>query len=155
MQLTLISTDEADSSRTGCGRVWEGTTGNGTPVRVLICGMLPNSDDPAVVERFDAEYATLPEVEGAFELPGLVMRAAKIDLLEIVAMLLMSYGKDIGMEVPPGLTVEQFANDLRDAAVPDPRIEHLLRGADEVSRFIVGKVLNAPVVNSSVEIGNA
>lgn len=62
MKITVEHTDEIDQSRAGQGRVWVGTTEKGTPVRALIAGISPASDDPVMIDRLEREYDEIPRI---------------------------------------------------------------------------------------------
>ena len=100
MKITLTPTQEVSSSDHGVGQVWEGKTTKGTPVRVLVCGLAPGSDDPKMVERFDRESEAVPAVkpvcpdcgEPLTRHPGRPLKTVGVDVYQVIARFVIGAG---------------------------------------------------------------
>lgn len=154
MKLTITPTDEADRSKLGHGRIWEGKTGSGVPVRVLVAGLMPDTADARLRRMFEREYDALRELEITVE-DDVVMRSASVDLYQVIARWLIAYGDKAGFKLPPDKSPDALAKELREHADDHPNDRLLVAAATEVTKYIVDLVLTAPPVAVSSEVGHA
>jgi hypothetical protein len=169
MKITVEHTDCHSRSDYGLGRVWTGTTDQGTPLKVLICGMQSDSDDPAMVERFDREHDALPafsevcpdcgepmvEHQLVSESGTGVVGEARVDMYEVMARMLIGFG-DSKLPIPKGETAAGLAARLRERL---PRIDKeyhddLLRAAHAVTMYVVERVMAAQGIAKIVAPGS-
>src|SRR5262249_39226930 len=118
MKITMSATNRCSKSEIGVGRVWEGQTEFGTPVKVLVSGLAANTDDPAMQAQFDKEhdeppYASdgpvCPDCGQPMELHAVEIgeeqivehRQVKIDLYDVMVRWLMASDSEM---VPAGVT---------------------------------------------------
>lgn len=150
MKITVEHTDRCSSSDHGIGRVWEGTTDQGTPVKVLICGLLPGSDDPVLAAQFEREHDAIPDMPPVCPECGEPMEEHKlvaevrIDMYEVMARMLIGFG-DSKLPMPPGETPAALANRLRDrlALVDKEYHDDLVRAANGVTLYVVERLMAA------------
>jgi len=170
MKLTIEATTRISSSPLGTGRVWEGKTDQGTPVRVLVSGLAAGSDDPAVEAQFDREHDALPEPEGP-RCPDCgepmlyhaaahdddqgheVRMTAKVELYEVIARWLIA--SDSGL-VPPGVTEEGVAEYFRKNLERfDPDAHQRLTNAAKVIVLYIAEQLLVKATPQPDVVGHA
>lgn len=150
MKITIESTDRISKSDYGVGRVWEGTTDQGTPVKALVAGLAAGSDDPVLEAQFDREHAALTDVpdtcpdcgEPLVEHAVVEQGQLVIDLYDVAARMLETFGEG-RVEKPEGVTPERLAKMLREQLPKVDKDYHdrLLRTASEMTQFIVMKFM--------------
>ena len=169
MKITIEATTQMSRSPFGgTGWVWEGETDLGTPIKALVSGLTAGSDDPQMVQRFDAEHdALLAETEpkpgdicpdcgepiethhktviGELPLPedGLILAEVKIDMHEVIARWIMAYGGDRGVPIPEGeVTPEELARALRTKMplVDKPYHDALVKAANAATQYICEQI---------------
>jgi len=156
MKICMNPTTRISRSPMGIGRVWEGQTEQGTPVKVLVSGLAAGSDDPALAAQFDREHEELPVEDGpkcpdcgepleyhVAEVGGEAeMRRAEVDLYEVVARWLMASDNELA---PPGVTeagvAEHFRNKLE--ALDPGAHKRLMKAAGVVTRYVAEQILGA------------
>lgn len=181
MKITIEATGRMSRSPFGgAGRVWEGETDLGTPVKALVSGLAAGSDDPQMVQRFDAEHDAMqaetepkpdeicPDCGEPLEthrqvvvgdLPlsenGPLIAEVKIDMHEVIARWIMAYGGDRGVPVPPGTTPHALANSLRThlPLADKPYHDALVKAANAVTQYICEQIMAANGVSMADEIG--
>jgi len=156
MKITITVTDRISQSPMGVGRVWEGQTEHGTPVKALIAGLAANTDDPALQAQFDKEHDAIPEVGPlcpdcgmpmiehsmeADEEEGLIEHhQVEIDLYDVMVRWLMASDDEL---VKPGVTEEQLAEHFRnnlEQLDPDAHAR-LTKAAGVVTKFVVERLI--------------
>jgi hypothetical protein len=152
-KITIEPTDRAGRSPLGSGRVWEGTTDQGTPIKVLICGLLPSSDDPALVAQFDREHDALPALPevcpdcGEPHIEHKLVGELVIDMYMVIARWMIAFAAAGGtdMAAPAGLTETQMADNLRAELATRDRAYHdaLVAAAHAASRYVIDKIMAA------------
>lgn len=165
MKITLTPTQEADVSSLGAGHVWEGKTEKGTPVRALICGLMPSSDDPKMIERFVREYTEVPEVDlavcpdcGQPLSSHRPTRTVGVDPYQVIARFVI--GADMGLaegDEEPEDDPNRLAEIYREQLADHNRAHHdrMLRAAHMVLEY-VEDIVNAQTTPMHKQVaGNA
>jgi len=172
MKITMEATTRISQSPLGMGRVWHGTTDQGTPVKVLVSGLAADSDDPEVEAQFDREHEALPDEEGPLcpdcgqpmelhELAAMPVETerhlrAEVDLYEVIARWLMAYGSEM---VPPETNEAELAEHLRQHLKRrDPgHHDRLMNAAKVTALYIARRVLQeaAEIKPTTHETGHA
>ena len=167
MKITMEATTRISNSPLGTGRVWEGTTDHGTPVRVLVSGLAAGSDDPVAEAQFDAEHDALPKPDGPLcpdcgepmeyhaleDSPHEPRMQASVDLYEVIARWLMASDSELA---PLGLDETAVAAHMRERPEqldPDAH-ERLLNAAKVVTLYIAKRLLQKAVPQPDV-VGHA
>jgi hypothetical protein len=170
MKVTLEATADYGRSTLGAGRIWRGTSDQGTPVECLVAGMRPDSDDPAVEERFERERDALPEAEGPIcpdcgepmvlhggeAEEGETTMRGEVDLFEVVARWLMASDSTLA---PPGVTAAGLAAHLKERLEKEDNkatLDRLLKAARAASLYIIDCVMHFREVRPTTgEVGHA
>lgn len=154
MKITLTPTQEASVSDLGAGRIWAGKTAKGTPLRVLISGLAPDSDDPRMVERFWREHDAIPELleepvcpdcgEPMTRHRGRPLKTVGVDVYQVIARFVIGAECSLpGGEDVPG-DPNEYAELLREQLEEHNKAHHdrLVRAAHMVLHY-VQEVVNA------------
>jgi hypothetical protein len=158
MRLTIEATRFFGESQNGKGMVFVGETDQGTPVRALICGIQPDSKDPAVAAQLDRECDAIPQPvcehcgdTDDHEHGGGEMARAQIDPFEIAAIWLRHI--DPGHATDPEFTAAFMRENLPE--VDPEKCEAVINGTKAIWEYIMGVLLDAPGIPISREVGHA
>jgi hypothetical protein len=163
MKMSIGPTDRVSRSPLGVGRVWVGTTDQGTPVKALVCGLQSDSDDPALVAQFDREHDALPQLPetcpdcGGALIEHKLVGELVIDMYEVIARWMIAYADAGGtdMPAPEGLTSAQTADYMRASLATGDKAQHdaLVAAAHAASRYVIDKVMAAQGIEQRDGIG--
>ena len=179
MKITMSETRRCSKSEMGVGRVWEGQTEFGTPVKVLVSGLAANTDEPAMQAQFDREHDALsyasdgpvcPDCGELMELHSMEIgeepldeliehRQVAIDLYDVMVRWLMASDDEL---VKPGVSEELLAEHFRtnlERLDPDAH-RRLTKAAGAVAvfiaeRFVTGSKPAQPEIKTHHRPGHA
>lgn len=153
MKITIEHTDRMSRSDHGVGRVWTGTTDAGTPIKVLISGMRPDSEDEVLIAQFEREYEAIdgdapthcpdcgePLVEHEVE----VKSEVSLDMYEVIARWIDAYGQHPdAARRPPGVSLERMARHMRAnlEEADKPYHDALVAAARAVSMYVIEQIM--------------